>query len=284
MIETCMHRSHLLMRLSAPALALSLGVIVPPAFGDDLAGQSFDCLIAARSVVKLGAPVAGVVHAIFVDRGDHVTVGQPVFELQSDVERAEFAIAEAKANNDQLVAAARAQSDFATSSAERLEDLRTKNAGALNDTQIAQAKSDAQVAENNLRNAELNQQVAVLDAARAKAVLDERTVTSPIDGVVLERTMSPGEYRHDQASVVTLVELDPLYVETYLPKAYFGQIALGRTGSVTLEAPLGTTHPATVSVVNSVIDAASGTFGVRLTLPNGDFSIPAGLRCALSFE
>jgi hypothetical protein len=36
-------------------------------------------------------------------------------------------------------------------------------------------------------------------------------------------------------------------------------------------------------VVDPVIDAASGTFGVRLELPNSDYRLPAGLRCKVRF-
>jgi len=39
-----------------------------------------------------------------------------------------------------------------------------------------------------------------------------------------------------------------------------------------------------VTVVDHVLDAASGTFGVRLALPNPDFNLPAGIRCKVLFE
>jgi hypothetical protein len=43
-------------------------------------------------------------------------------------------------------------------------------------------------------------------------------------------------------------------------------------------------HEATVTVVDRVIDAASGTFVVRLELPNPDYTQPAGTRCRASFS
>jgi membrane fusion protein, multidrug efflux system len=255
-----------------------------PAMAENIQQQQLDCLIESNSQVKVGAAVSGTIAKIFVDRGDHVGLGQPLFELQSDVEKAEYEIAKSKAENNELVAAAQAQLELAQANSERMTKLRSNNSGALNETQLGQAVADAKVAENNLRNAEANQKVALLEVERAKAVLAERTVISPIEGVVLERTMAPGEYRSDQASVLTLVALDPLYVETYIPKDFFGQVSLGNTATVTIEKPLGTTHSATVSVVDPVVDAASGTFGVRLSLPNADYKIPAGLRCQLQFD
>ncbi len=49
------------------------------------------------------------------------------------------------------------------------------------------------------------------------------------------------------------------------------------------EEPVGGEHRAEVTVVDRVVDAASGTFGVRLELPNPDYAIPAGLKCRVEF-
>ena len=51
------------------------------------------------------------------------------------------------------------------------------------------------------------------------------------------------------------------------------------TLTVTPEAPLSGTFSAQVDVIDRVFDAASGTFGIRLTLPNPGNAIPAGHRC-----
>ena len=47
---------------------------------------------------------------------------------------------------------------------------------------------------------------------------------------------------------------------------------------------LGGTYKVTATIVDSVIDSASGTFGVRLELPNSDRGVPAGSRCKIRFE
>ena len=49
------------------------------------------------------------------------------------------------------------------------------------------------------------------------------------------------------------------------------------------EGPVGGRNRARVTIVDEVIDAASGTFSVRLELPNRDYEIPAGLKCAVRF-
>jgi len=71
-----------------------------------------------------------------------------------------------------------------------------------------------------------------------------------------------------------------------VPVAWYGAIAEGMTGKVVPEEPVGGEHAATVTIVDRVVDAASGTFGVRLELPNPTCgcppaSVPRALRSAL---
>jgi len=50
------------------------------------------------------------------------------------------------------------------------------------------------------------------------------------------------------------------------------------------EAPIGGQYTAEVKIVDRVIDAASGTFGVRLELPNPGYRLQAGLKCKVIFQ
>lgn len=52
---------------------------------------------------------------------------------------------------------------------------------------------------------------------------------------------------------------------------------------ITPEEPIGGAHEALIDVIDNVFDAASRTFGVRLVLPNEDFSLPGGVRCKVEF-
>jgi multidrug efflux pump subunit AcrA (membrane-fusion protein) len=56
------------------------------------------------------------------------------------------------------------------------------------------------------------------------------------------------------------------------------------SGKVTTIGPLSKTYDAKVTLIDQVIDAASGTIRVRLELPNPENAIPAGLRCYVTFE
>ncbi len=62
-----------------------------------------------------------------------------------------------------------------------------------------------------------------------------------------------------------------------------GKVKVGMKAEVRPESPVGGVHLGLVTVVDRVLDAASGTFGVRLELPNPKYRLPAGLRCKVRF-
>jgi RND family efflux transporter MFP subunit len=147
-----------------------------------------------------------------------------------------------------------------------------------------EAEADAKVAEQQVKEAELNRQIADIEVKHAEVRLAQRTLHSPLDGVVVERLLLPGEYRNDQSPVLTLAQINPLRVEVFVPTAKYGRIATGDKAKVHPEEPIGGEYEATVVVVDSVLDAASGTFGVRLQLPNPESRLPAGLKCRIKFN
>jgi RND family efflux transporter MFP subunit len=249
-----------------------------------LGANEFDCLVDAHSRVKVSAAVPGLIQKVHVDRGDRVKAGQLLVELEANVERAQIAIARSRARNDQPIQAARARVRFTAQAADRVQRLRAANPGAVTAMQFDDAITQAEIASFNLRDAELTLEAAALEAERAESLLRQKLITSPIDGVVVERSMVAGEYRNEQSSFMTLAKIDPLHVEVYLPIMYFGQTPPGSVAEIIIDAPLNSRHEAVVSVVDRVLDTASGTFGVRLTLPNPDQTIPAGLRCRLRFK
>lgn len=127
-----------------------------------------------------------------------------------------------------------------------------------------------------------NKRLAALEVQRSSAELALRTVVSPVNGVVVERFMHPGEFAK-QDKIFKLAQIDPLRVEVFVPVSMFGQVSVGQEAQVRPEAPVGGTHLAKVTVVDRVVDAASGMYGVRLALPNPDLKLPAGLKCRIRF-
>jgi len=242
--------------------------------------SEFACLIQPKMVLKLGSQVQGLISEMLVDRGDIVKHGQVVARLESAVEEAELTIAKARAANDSTVLSDRAKAEFQKRKEERSRELRKNEAMTISTAE--EAETAAKVADSELQEALVNQQLLQLEVTRASELLKLRTIWSPIDGVVMERTLGPGEYvGSDQTHLLTIAQIDPLYVEVYVPVSQFGKIRVGMQGEVYPE--IGGRYIARVTVVDRVYDAASATVGVRLELPNPGNEIPAGLTCQVRF-
>jgi RND family efflux transporter MFP subunit len=268
-------------RVHALLLPLLLVSSVAAAQEDKVKGQAFDCLIQPKMVLKLGTPVPGLLSDVLVDRGTIVKRGEVVARLESGVEEAAVALAKVRAEDESAVRSGRAKLEFQRRKADRATELRKNDNIAI--SAADEAVTQAKVAESELDQAQVNFGMARLELTRTSEILKQRTIRSPIDGVVIERTLGPGEYVFDQAHLLTVAQIDPLNVEVSLPLTEFGKIQPGMRGEVYPEEPVGSRYTATVTVVDRVFDAASGTIGVRLEVPNSDYALPAGLKCKVRF-
>lgn len=267
--------------LKACGLALVAALVTSSAAAQPIAQRRFDCVVEPQQVVKLASQATGLITRLDVDRGDVIRKGQVLGTLSDEVERANLALARARATNDHDIAGGQARLAYLQRKSGRASQLVTGNLVSRNTSEEAEA--EMKVAENQLRLAVLNHQVAQLEVAQAEALLRQRALVSPIDGVVMERLLRPGEFRNDQSPVFSLAQIDPLRVEVFVPASFHGQVRAGMAGEVTPEAGLAGPLRAVVTVVDPVMDSASGTFGVRLSLPNAALALPAGIRCSVRF-
>lgn len=253
----------------------ALAVIIAP-LATPLSAQPLDCMIQPHQIVQVGTAVPGVIEQLTVERGDFVTRGQVVAQLNAGVERAQLTVARERAAQVGEVQAAVGSRELADRELVRAKDLHGQE--FVSGAYLDKARAEAEVASGRTVQAEERRRQASREVELAAAQLAQRTIRSPIDGVVVERYLSPGEYV-DQKPVVRIASIDPLRVDVLVPAAAFGRVQVGDRGVVVPELFNQLKHEATVSVVDRVIDAASNTFRVRLELPNPGRQLPAGLRC-----
>jgi RND family efflux transporter MFP subunit len=243
--------------------------------------EPLGCLIQPFQEAEVGTQVVGVLDEVLVERGDFVKKGQPLAQLNSDVERAAVASAKVRAESYAELQAAASNHDFAQKKRIRTQDLYRQN--FVSQQVRDQAITEAEVAEMRLRQAREAQRQAKHELALANAQMAQRTIRSPLSGVVVEKYLSEGE-RVEEKAVVKVAAIDPLRVEVIVPSTYFGKIKPGMVGAVKPDMSEASPVSATVVVVDRVIDAASNSFRVRLELPNPDNMLPPGLRCKVDFE
>jgi len=211
--------------------------------------ESLDCLVEPFLEVDVGSSVFGILASVDVDRGDVVKKGQVVARIEATTQAAHVKLAEARA-------------EFNQRKVERNDDL-------YRDELISIHEKD---------EIETQSLISQLELQAAREELKMRTIRSPLNGVVVDRFLSRGEFIQEMP-VIRLAQINPLYVEVIAPVALFGSINVGDTAELELAPPLSGTYTVNVVVVDRVIDAASGTFGIRLSLPNPGNEIPSGLNC-----
>jgi RND family efflux transporter MFP subunit len=210
-------------------------------------------LLAPNEVVEFSSQVPGVIEQLNVERGDEVKKGQILARLKSGVEKAAVNLAKARV-------------EFGQRKANRNAELYKKQLLSVHDKDELETEI----------------QKAQLELAEAEERLKLRTIQSTTDGVVVKRTGAAGAYVYE-TPFVTVARIDPLNVEVIVPAAYFGMIKKGSSARVLLDKPIEGSYQAKVVIIDQVIDAASGTFGVRLELPNPKLALPAGLKCQVVF-
>lgn len=243
----------------------------------------FECLISPYQTVELRSPTDGLLDKILVRRGDRVEEGQTLVVLESSVEKSAVKIAKYRAQMNGRIQSSKSRLELAKKNLSRIQVLLQKK---MISAQIAdEADAEVRIAAAELHDALENQELAKYDYLHAVDLLNQRTLRSPLTGVVVDRMLNPGDLAESGTGprpILKLAQIDPLLVEVALPLEAYGKLQVGMTGTVTPEGGLGS-HAASVTIVDSVFDAASGMFGVRLEIINQNGLIPGGVRCQVAF-
>ncbi|MEW6079747.1 MAG: efflux RND transporter periplasmic adaptor subunit [Thermodesulfobacteriota bacterium] len=210
-------------------------------------------LIEASEVIEVSSQVPGIIENVAVERGDRIQQGQVLATLKADVEKAQVELANARL-------------EFGRRKVLRNEELYQKQLISIHEKD--EMETEVHVMAIQLRDAQER--------------LNLRTILSPVDGVVVERHLGPGEYI-GEGSIMKIARVDPLNVEVIVPSSLYGTIVKGMKAEVRPENPIGGSHQGQVVIVDEVVDAASGTFGVRVQLPNPGHKLPAGINCQARF-
>jgi multidrug efflux pump subunit AcrA (membrane-fusion protein) len=119
-------------------------------------------------------------------------------------------------------------------------------------------------------------------------------VTSPIDGVVLERLVEPNEYAAPGSTVMVVASLDSLTLTIYVPENLYGQFFLGQAYPVTVDSFPGQTFSGTVSFISDqaeftprnvqTTDSRQTTvYAIKLNLDPSDGKLKPGMPADVHF-
>ena len=240
-----------------------------------------DCMVKPEMYVELSSPVDGILERLIVDKGARIKKGQALAQMEASIEIAKVKLAKLEAASFSEIKNRQIQLKFAKRNEKRVAGLHKKN--SVSQIEKDKAETEVALARVELQKATEKRKIANLNLELAQARLELKTIKSPIDGIVIEQFAMIGESVMDRA-IMKLAQIDPLRVELIAPTEYFGLIEKGMEVEIRPERPSNKTFKAKVTIVDQLIDPASGSFTVRMALPNPGEQLVGGVNCLASFS
>ncbi|HEY7679536.1 MAG TPA: HlyD family efflux transporter periplasmic adaptor subunit [Terriglobia bacterium] len=214
-------------------------------------------------LVDVAAKESLRVKEILVDEGAIVTPGQVVVQMDTMTLAAELAEAKQKvaAAQEQIAAANAAivkrnsEIELAKLELARTEKLLKDRAASQEQFDIRQTAVQTNMAglaqdEAQLQTAKQQVEVALANAAVIQTRIDDATLKSPVRGRVLYRLAEVGEVLGPGGKALTLVNLEDVYMEIFLPSEEAARARIGSEARITLDAAPGLAAPGYVSFVS----------------------------------
>jgi RND family efflux transporter MFP subunit len=191
--------------------------------------------------------VAGLhIDKIKVDVGDHVRQGQVIVVMdQTTLKQQELNLATMQDNYDRMKP--------------------VHEAGGVSDQQIVQLEN------------QLNLQKEVVENLRKNS-----TIVSPISGVVTARNFESGDL-FASMPILHIMQINQLKVMANVSEQYYTSVKVGHPVEIEVDLFPGETFNGKVTRINPALDAATRTFGVEITIPNGKERLRPGMYARATF-
>lgn len=243
-----------MMAMGAKKFLSSMGV-PPQTVSTSIAGsqewqRTLDAVGTLRAVngADLSSEVAGIVDSLSFDSGIDVEKDAVLVHLRDADEVAQLHALQATANLAQITL-----------------DRDTKQ---LKAQAVSQATVDSDTAA-------LNNAKAAVDAQQA--LIDKKTIRAPFAGHLGIRQVDIGQYLNPGAPIVTLQQLDPLYVDFNLPEQALPQISAGQKAVAHVDALPDVSFDGQILSINAKIDEATRNIQVRAIFKNPDRKLLPGM-------
>ena len=211
--------------------------------------------ITARQGVEITSELAGKVENIYFEPGQTIAAGEPLIKLDTSREEADLAALKA-----QLL---QAQNESA-----RARRLVSRNA-------VSQEEAEQRSAEVKRLKAE---------AARAQATLDLKNIQAPFSGTLGIRLVDLGEYVQPGTTIVSLQQLDDLFINFSIPESDIAELATGQQVLASVAAYPDKQFTGQITTINPAIAAASRSVMVQATFANDNRQLRPGMFAELRIE
>ncbi|MFI3298930.1 MAG: efflux RND transporter periplasmic adaptor subunit [Rikenellaceae bacterium] len=220
------------------------------------------------TLVDVGTQVSGILTNLYVDYNSVVKKGQVIAELDKSTLLLD------RNSNQNNVAIAKSKYDFELANYTRIKTLFDK--GLIADSEYEQTLYDYETAKNNYA-------VAKNDLQRSETNLGYATIYSPIDGVVISRSVEEGQTVASSFSTPTLftvaADLTDMRVIVDVDEADIGNVAVGQRAQFSVDAfPLDIFEGEVTQVrQEAIVESNVTTYEVVISAANPDLKLKPGL-------
>jgi multidrug efflux system membrane fusion protein len=198
--------------------------------------------------VTVSPEVGGRVTQVFFEAGATVRTGDPLVQLNDSPDQADLLNF-------------RSQAKLATLNLERSKQLMGKQFGPK-----------ATVDENQSLLEQANANIA-----KTQAVIAQKLIHAPFDGVLGIRQVEAGQYVNPGGAIVTLTDLSNLYVNFTLPEQSRAQIAAGQAVQFSVDAYPSRSFEAEITAIEPQVSADTRTIKVQATMSNPEHLLMPGM-------
>lgn len=283
------------------------------------------------TTVVINTRLAGVIKSIDVNTGDCVEEGQVLAELTrndlvAQVERDKLSVLKAEASLNDMLSGARVQERLgAVANVEiaRIEEKRTADdlertralfeAGAVSQAEFERVLAVSEISKNKLAAAKAGLslldegsrpeqlEASRMEVERSKAVLkaseatiEDLKMSSPLDGVVISKNFEEGEFVPLGASLLTVANLEGLWIKVYIPIDDLPKVKIGQTVSFSVSginqifegtvSEIATKGEYTPKTIQTKKERTNIVFGVKISISSEDGLLKPGMPADVIFS
>jgi membrane fusion protein (multidrug efflux system) len=203
--------------------------------------------------IDIAPQIGGKVTAVHVESGQDIAKGTLLYEIDHSVEEADLASNLATLKN-------------ATLALERQQKLTVSGNTAKANVDAAEAARDS----------------AAAAVARVRATIDQKMLVAPFSGRLGIRRIDLGQYVSPGTSLITLQQLDPIYVDFPLPEKWLDMLKEGQPVEVVVDAYPGRTFHGTIAAIDARVATDSRNVWARGVFDNKDRQLLPGMFANLN--
>ncbi|MFW5652432.1 MAG: efflux RND transporter periplasmic adaptor subunit [Planctomycetota bacterium] len=250
--------------------------------GYTLRPNGYAAISRPNRTVPLAFVVPGLIDEVLVQENDVVVPGQPLIRLDDSVQQRQVEAQELVSNDRSELEAALARHEMAVFDLEATYEAKSREATSPRDE--IRVEIEERLRSQDIEAARRNLEQAKIILAREQARLDQMTIRSSIDGLVVEISAREGQAVDAYEPIMVVVSINPLWLSVPIPMQLGLHVQEGDE-AVLHWRDLPNLPPTTgrVLYVSPVTDASSNQIMVRIEVENPDNQLPSGLHALVQF-